>query len=104
MIQTEEEAEDAVRTIVNDLLSGSRPLNEMQYTLVLTFIRDHIESILDIVSKNTCVRLLIDTKNLSLADSLNLSDVMKRSSYGMDFYITFIINPKMKRRKYLYMP
>ena len=77
VIQTEEEAEDAVRTIVNDLLSGSRPLNEMQYTLVLTFIRDHIESILDIVSKNTCVRLLIDTKNLSLADSLNLSDVMK---------------------------
>lgn len=77
VIQTEEEAEDAVRTIVNDLLSGSRPLNERQYTLVLTFIRDHIESIPDIVSKNTCVRLLIDTKNLSLADSLNLSDVMK---------------------------
>ena len=77
VIQTEEEAKDAVRTIVNDLLSGSRPLNERQYTLVLTFIRDHIESIPDIVSKNTCVRLLIDTKNLSLADSLNLSDVMK---------------------------
>ena len=77
VIQTEEEAEDAVRTIVNDLLSGSRPLNERQYTLVLTFIRDHMESIPDIVSKNTCVRLLIDTKNLSLADSLNLSDVMK---------------------------
>lgn len=77
VIQTEEEAEDAVRTIVNDLLSGSRPLNERQYTLVLTFICDHMESIPDIVSKNTCVRLLIDTKNLSLADSLNLSDVMK---------------------------
>lgn len=77
VIQTEEEAEDAVRTIVNDLLSGSRPLNERQYTLVLTVIRDHMESIPDIVSKNTCVRLLIDTKNISLADSLNLSDVMK---------------------------
>lgn len=62
MIQTEEDAEDTIRTIVKDLLSGSRPLNERQYTLVLTFIRDHLENIPDIVSKNTCVRLLIDTK------------------------------------------
>ena len=77
VIQTEEEAEETVRVIVKDLLSGSRPLSERQYTLVLTFIRDHLENIPDIVSKNTCVRLLIDTKNLSLADSLNLSDVMK---------------------------
>lgn len=77
VIQTEEEAEETVRVIVKDLLSGSRPLSERQYTLVLTFIRDHLENIPDIVSKNTCVRLLIDTKNLSLADSLNLSDVIK---------------------------
>lgn len=77
VIQTEEKAEETVRVIVKDLLSGSRPLSERQYTLVLTFIRDHLENIPDIVSKNTCVRLLIDTKNLSLADSLNLSDVMK---------------------------
>lgn len=77
MIQTEEEAEDTIRTMVNDLLSGSRPLNERQYKLALTFIRDYIENIPDIASKNTRMRLLIDTKNLSLADSLNLSDVMK---------------------------
>ena len=76
VIQTKEEAEETVRVIVKDLLSGSRPLSERQYTLVLTFIRDHLENP-DIVSKNTCVRLLIDTKNLSLADSLNLSDVIK---------------------------
>ena len=77
MIQTEEEAEDTIRTMVNDLLSGSRPLNERQYKLALTFIRDYIENIPDIASKNTRMRLLIDTKNLSLADSLNLSDIMK---------------------------
>ena len=77
VIQTEEEAEETVRVIVKGLLSGSRPLSERQYTLVLTYIRDHLENIPDIVSKNTCVRLLIDTKNLSLADRLNLSDVMK---------------------------
>ena len=77
VIQTEEEAEETVRVIVKGLLSGSRPLSERQYTLVLTYIRNHLENIPDIVSKNTCVRLLIDTKNLSLADRLNLSDVMK---------------------------
>ena len=77
MIQTEEDAEDTIRAIVKDLLSSSRPLNERQYTLVLTFIRDHLDNIPNIASKNTCVRLLIDTKNISLADSLNLSDVMK---------------------------
>ncbi len=77
MIQTEEEAEDTIRAIANDLLGGSRPLNERQYTFVRTFICDHIENIPDITSKNTRVRLLLDTKNLSLADGLNLSDVMK---------------------------
>lgn len=77
MIQTEEEAEDTIRTIVNNLLSGSRPLNERQYALSLAFILDHDGDIPDIASKNTLVRILIDTKKLSLADSLNLSDIMK---------------------------
>ena len=44
MIQTEEDAEDTIRAIVKDLLSSSRPLNERQYTLVLTFIRDHLDN------------------------------------------------------------
>lgn len=77
MIQTEEEAEETIRTIVNNLLSGSRPLNERQYALSLAFILDHDGDIPDIASKNTLVRFLIDTKKLSLADSLNLSDIMK---------------------------
>ena len=77
MVQTEEEAEETVQTIVNDLLAGSRPLSERQYALSLACILDHDEVIPDITSKNTLVRLLIDTKRLSLADKMNLSDVMK---------------------------
>lgn len=79
MIQTEEEAEDTIRMIVKDLLLGSRPLNDRQYKLTLTFVREHISDIKDftITSKNTLVRLLLDAKQLALADSLNLSDVMK---------------------------
>ena len=77
VVQTEEEAEETVQTIVNDLLAGSRPLSERQYALALAYILDHDEVVPDIVSKNTLVRLLIDTKRHSLADKMNLSDVMK---------------------------
>lgn len=77
MIQTEEEAEDTIRTIVNKLLSGSRSLSERQYALSLAFILDHDGDIPDIASKNTLVRILIDTKKISLVDRLNLSDIMK---------------------------
>lgn len=77
VVQTEEKAEETVQTIVNDLLAGSRPLSERQYALALAYILDHDEVVPDIVSKNTLVRLLIDTKRLSLADKMNLPDVMK---------------------------
>lgn len=77
VVQTEEEAEETVQTIINNLLAGSRPLSERQYALVLAYILDHDEVVPDIVSKNTLVRLLIDTKRLSLADKMNLPDVMK---------------------------
>lgn len=77
MIQTEEEAEDTIRIIVNKLLSGSRSLSERQYALSLAFILDHDGDIPDIASKNTLVRILIDTKKISLVDRLNLSDIMK---------------------------
>lgn len=77
VIQTEEQAEDTIEKIVKDVLAGSRPLNERQYALVLAFVCDHSDADLYIASKNTRVRLLLDTKQLSLADALALSDVMK---------------------------
>lgn len=38
---------------------------------------DHADDIPEIASKNTLARLLMDTRQLSLADRLNLSDIMK---------------------------
>lgn len=77
-IQTEDEAKDTIQTIVENLLAGSRPLSERQYALVLAFVLEHDVCIpKNVVSKNTLVRLLIDTRKLSLADALNLSDLMK---------------------------
>ena len=76
-IQTEEEAQNTIDTIVHDLAAGSRPLNERQYLLLVAYIRDHADDIPEIASKNTLARLLMDTRQLSLADRLNLSDIMK---------------------------
>ncbi|WP_455190555.1 metallophosphoesterase [Eubacterium ramulus] len=76
VIQTEAEAKDTVYTIVKQLLSGSRPLSERQYALVHAFVCDDVCDLPDIASKNTLIRLLINTKKLTLADRLNLSDVM----------------------------
>ena len=64
VIQTEAEAKDTVYTIVKQLLSGSRPLSERQYALVHAFVCDDVCDLPDIASKNTLIRLLIDTKNL----------------------------------------
>ncbi len=76
-VQTEEEAEETIKAIVYNLLLGSRQLNERQYALVLAYILDHDGEAPEISSKNTLVRLLIDTKKLSFTDKMNLSDVMK---------------------------
>lgn len=65
MIQTETEAEDTIRTIVKQLLSGSRPLSERQYALVHAFVCDDVCDLPDVASKNTLIRLLIDTKKLT---------------------------------------
>ena len=76
-VQTEEEAEEMINTIVKDLLLESRPLNDREYALALQYILDHDGEAPEIASKSTLARLLIDTKKLSFADEMNMSDVMK---------------------------
>lgn len=76
-IQTEEEAEKTLQDSVKNLLSGTRPLSKRQYDLAIAFLLEHDDDIPEIASINTLVRVLIDTKNLSLVDRLHLSDVMK---------------------------
>ncbi len=76
-IITQEEAVAMIGEIVSNLLAGTRPLSDFQYLLVKSFLTDHDFMPECIASKNTCIRLLIDTRNLSLADFLSLSDVIK---------------------------
>ncbi len=75
---TEEEARKILRTSVEDLLSGTRPLNDRVFELVLDYVKTHGDlQDMKIASKDTRIRLLVGSRKLFLADGLTLSDVLK---------------------------
>ena len=76
-IVTKEEAEAILSESLNNLLAGTRPLSDEQYELVKTYIIDYGFNAEYIASKNTCVRLLMDTHILAIADYMVLSDVIR---------------------------
>ncbi|MCR4690630.1 MAG: hypothetical protein K5739_04745, partial [Lachnospiraceae bacterium] len=76
-IITEEEAVERLAEMVGNLLAGTRPLSDEQYGMVKEFICEYDYEVGNIASKNTCIRLLIDTGDMSLAGFLQMSDVIK---------------------------
>ncbi len=76
-VLTEEEALEKLKGYTEDLLSGSRPLSDEQYALVLEYIRTYQYTPENCASKNTCFRLLIDSRDPGLSKFLMLSDVPK---------------------------
>ena len=61
---------------VADLLCSTRPLSEGMYDLVKTAIGDGFETG-EIASRDTAIKLLLDTKDSKYAKFLNLSDTIK---------------------------
>lgn len=85
-VVTEEEAAEILGEMVNNLLAGTRPLSEEQYTLVREAISDYDISVRNMASKNTCVKLMIDMRDLRFTDFLVMSDVIKlvdEMNYGL---------------------
>lgn len=76
-IITEEEANAKIADIVGNLLLSSRPLNDVQYALVLEYLKDSDYDIAYCSSKNTIIRLLVDSRNLKLVRLISMSDVIK---------------------------
>ncbi len=74
---TEEDAVAVLGEIVSDLLAGTRPLSDDQFGLVESFIIDYDFTVEDIASKNTCIKLLMDTRNLRFAEYISMSDVIR---------------------------
>ena len=76
-IITEEAAVGMLAEMVDNLLAGTRPLSLEQYTLVKSFVISYDHKVKSVASKNTCVKLLMDTRDLRFTGFLALSDVIK---------------------------
>ena len=76
-VVTEDEAVSKLSEMVDNLLTGTRPLSDEQYELVKSFITEYNYTVSDIASKNTAVKLLMDIRDVRLAQYLSLSDVIR---------------------------
>ena len=76
-IITEDEAVTALADMVNNLMAGKRPLSDEQYEVVKSYITEYDFDVTDIASKNTCIKLLLDTRSIRFVDYMMLSDVIK---------------------------
>lgn len=72
-----EDAKQYLAEAVDDLLASTRPLNEVQYRLVQTFIREYQYRIPHCACKDTAAALLLDTRDSGYAAFLQLSDVIR---------------------------
>ncbi len=77
IILTESEAHERLAEYVEDMLKGTRPLSDVQYELVKTYIDKCSYEIKNCACKDTAIRLLLDTENAKYARFLALSDVIK---------------------------
>ena len=73
----EAEAIELLNGIVGSLLASTRPLNDVHYALVRTYIEEYGYEIAECGCKDTICRLLLDTRNPSFARLLKLSDVIR---------------------------
>ena len=76
-IVSEKEAVALLEDAVDSLMASSRPLNDAQYALVRAYIEDFGYQVAACNCKDTAVRLLLDTCDLSLVRLLKLSDVIR---------------------------
>ena len=76
-ILSEEDALVKLQEYVQALLDSSRPLSDSQYELVRACLADYPFKLTRCGSKDTAARLLLDTRDVSLATLLTLSDVIR---------------------------
>lgn len=76
-ILTETEADEQLKRYIEDMLKGSRPLSDVQYDLVKTYIEKYEYELQNCACKDTAIQLLLDTRDAKYARFLALSDVIK---------------------------
>ncbi|MDO4538190.1 MAG: hypothetical protein Q4B54_08515 [Coriobacteriales bacterium] len=76
-ILTQREAELELQRSVERLLSSTRPLNDESYALVRKFVRTYGWPKLTCSSKDTACRLIVDLRDPTLSDLIELPDVIR---------------------------
>ena len=74
---SEESAIKLLANYVDDLLQATRPLNNDMYNFITSYIYDYNYVVKNIRSKNTAIRLLIDTRDTQYAKFIELNDILK---------------------------
>ena len=77
VILSESEALEQLTEYVEDMLKGTRPLSDLQYDIVKTYIDEYNYEIYNCACKDTAIQLLLDTREAKYARFLALSDVIK---------------------------
>ena len=77
IIVNEDEAEKLLHEMADDLLGGSRPLNEGQFEFLTAMVREKGHTIDTCASKNTAIKLLLELRDPGIARFISLSDVIK---------------------------
>ena len=77
VILNEEEALAVFKEYIEDMLKGSRPLSDMHYDLVKSFVIDYHYEIQNCVCKDTAIRLLLDIRDSEFVKFMALSDVIQ---------------------------
>ncbi len=76
-VMTEEAAVEKLAEYVENLLAGTRPVNENQYDFICEYILEYGYQVKNCASKNMAVKLLLDFRDVHYADFLAMSDVIK---------------------------
>lgn len=105
IILPEEDAIEQIRNEVKQLLTSSRPLNEVQYEVVKGVITEYGLKIDTCACKDTAIRLMLDLNDTSYAKLIRLPDFIRVVEYVNYYkYYKFDIknlNLKNKDRQFL---
>ena len=74
---TEEAAAVKLAEYVENLLAGTRPVNDDQYAFICEYIREYDYQVKACASKNMAIRLLLEFRDVRYADFIAMSDVIK---------------------------
>ena len=74
---TEDDAVVKLAEYVENLLAGTRPVNDDQYEFICEYIREYDYQVKTCASKNMAIRLLLEFRDAHYADFIAMSDVIK---------------------------